>query len=269
MKNNQIIFLIILVISFANLSVFANNHLPKYNGWLGIELSHVPLSLGRHLSKVLKENQGIMIRHIYPDSPATKADLKPFDIIARFNDQDIYAFKQLGQLVRATPPGTSVTLHIIRQSQLQEINVNIQALPSRNDKFQGPPQFNQQPNWFKNPHTPTPFKDNFQQFNYSWSSADSESVMVESLGENRYRAKIKYSNQQGKQTEFIYEGKLNEIAQQIKAQKELPENRKHALLQALDMNKAPDIPNHWKRLQLPPWFYDNYPPLMPWFNKQY
>ena len=274
--------------------------------WLGIWIENIPASLGNHLLPILKKDQGILIKKISPDSPAAKVGLQHYDIISKFNDQEIFSQQQLTKLIRATQPETTINLSIVRQGKLMAQEVMLAALPGRNlipDKSNSHPK-NVLPHSGTWHPLPPPsmnkpffnselkrelnkyFSRNYnkrlhqemhqmrqqmnqlqQQMNQqgqqnSWSQF--ESIQIESTGENKHRAEVKYEDSEGNKKEFVFEGNLNEIQQQIMAQDNMDEDKKQNLLQALDMNNSYPLPFRQNNFMAPDWF--NQPSPRPnWF----
>jgi len=91
----------------------------------------------------------------------------------------------------------------------------------------------------------------------SWSQF--ESIQIESKGNNKHRAEIKYKDSDDNSQAFVFEGELNEIKQQIVANKEMDEVKKQQLLQALNMNNIPSFPFRPNHHRMPGWFNTPYP----------
>ena len=247
--------------------------------WLGVVIQPVPMPLANQLSGQLKENQGIMVRSVHPDSPASKAGLQAFDVISGFNDQEIYTTDQFSHLIRSTKPGTAVKLHLIRQSKLQTLDITPEVQPGLQPKqpprgyrphpaFPSPHDFNQmpfpQPGFDSRPSYPNRYSQPGRQEHY-WS--EFESVQIESIGSGKYKAAVKYEDSEGNKQDFRFEGTMNDIYEQIMSHKTLPENKKRSLLQALDMNMAPPMNNPWQGMPDPDWFRQNQLPVPPWYRQ--
>lgn len=271
----------------------------KNTSWLGVWIENIPMSLNKHLSSILKEHQGLIIRKVSAGSPAAKAGLKPYDIIAKFNDQQVFSEQQLVNLIRSTKPESKIELGIIRQGKLITQEVITEASPEQNATIKKRshylPPFARHQDMRMRPHSPWMnepfFKHGFnqdfldQKFNYmqqqmnqlqqqrlknqqfnqqnSWSQF--ESIQIESTGKDKHRAKVKYEDSGGNKKKFVFQGNMNEIREQIMAHKEMDEDKKQSLLQALDMNNAPLLPFGQNGFMLPNRF--NQPSPMPgWFH---
>ncbi len=270
-----------------------------HNGpsWLGVWIEDIPISLAKHIAPLIKDNQGVIIRKVSPNSPAQAAGLQKYDVITAFNDQEIYSQKQLTALVKGTAPDTKVKLDIIHQGKPVSKEVILSAAPRQSQTYQGPqqrpwppvsqfqrPGSRQQPgsrgllpppSWLNDPFFQQGFKHPLPPINAplkqdmppagqskSWSESHFESIEIEASGDDKIRAAVKYQDNDGNKKEFVFEGNQNEIRKQIMDQKDMDDNRKQHLLQALDMSNAPPrIPE----IPVPDWFNQSFQPP-PWFN---
>ncbi len=253
--------------------------------WLGVWIENIPVALGKHLSSVLKQDQGVFIKKVSPDSPAARAGLQDYDIISSFNQQEIYSQQQLTHLIQAQPSGSKVPLKIIRQGQELSLEVVLAALPRQKTRalnthhpVHKPAQtWHQFPPALPNdPLLNSAFNRNFnrqfmhdmnqlrqqmfqlqQQVNQHGSQSnwsEFESIQIESTGNNKHRAAVKYEDSQGNKKEFVFEGNMNEIKQQILAQQEMNDDKKQSLLKALDMNNNYPAAMNSGNFMLPGWF---------------
>lgn len=264
--------------------------------WLGVWIEDLPVSLGSHLLAVLKKNQGLIIRKIAPDSPADKAGLQIFDIIAKLNDQEIFSKQQLTQLIQTSQPGTQVELSVVRQGKLITQNVTLAAQPITKSPRMAhkhhpgmhplPPQFGpgrqlMPPPWMNEPFFNQDFQRQFQRhFNQRFKQFDPqmqsksnwaqfESIQIESTGKDKHRAEVKFEDSEGNKKHFVFEGNFNEIRQQIMAQENMDEDKKQSLLQALEMNTSYPYPPFGQHdFMAPDWFNQPYPGPNQWPNYQ-
>ncbi len=276
-------------------------HTQNSPSWLGIWIADIPMSLASHIAPLLKNNQGVIIRNVSPNSPAQTAGLKIYDVITGFNDQEIYSQKQLTALVRGTAPDTKIKLDIIHQGKAVTKEVELKASPksmqanheSRQKPW--PPAFQPfsqpgghprshasrgmlpPPGWLNDPFFRQGFKHPFPSRDIpenqaippadqsqSWSKSQFESIEITAAGDDKIRAAVKYKDSNGNSKEFVFEGSQNEIRKQIMGQKEMDNNRKKHLLQALDMNNTPPAIPDFDPFMTPDWF--NQPPPHQWFH---
>ena len=71
-----------------------------------------------------------MITGVVPDTPADAAGLRVGDLVTAYDGRAIESFADLGAAVRASQPGDTVTLTVIRPEQ--EITVEV-TLAERTD----------------------------------------------------------------------------------------------------------------------------------------
>lgn len=297
MKKITIIPMIIATLAMQN--VFANTEVTEVQKvapskvqnqaqktWLGVTLSPVPTILFKQLGNVIPKDQGVMIQAVSPNSPAAKAGLQAFDILLSFNDQQLYSGQQLSKLVASSKADTDVTLAIVRNAAKQEIKAklgsqavalsapqnrhpvlgfDLQKANPQNAKNRHPvlgfklppntPQVQQQAKPSKGLSTTKPLEQGnvMQQFS---------SVQIKSLDGERYHAEVEYQINNGEKKKFAFEGKQDEVRQQIKNHKELPESKKSSLLNALSNNNVTrGIPSGFMNFPQMPAF-----PAMPSFG---
>ncbi len=254
--------------------------------WLGVSLTSVPTVLSKQLGNLIPENQGVMIQAVVPGSPAAKAGLQAYDILLSFNDQRLYSPQQLAGLVAANKADSEVTLSVIRNASKEDIKVTLKshAITNRahrntyrqpaygsNGQAIMPPAF---PDFWSQPFArpnfggslfPRPFfPQDINPINPKGQAnvmQQFESVNIRSLDGDRFRAEVEYQENGGEKKKFTFEGKYDEIREQIKSNKELPESKKNSLLNALKNNPDQLLPNGFMNIPQFPAF-----PAIPSFN---
>jgi serine protease Do len=92
-------------------------------GYLGVGTHDIDTQRAGQLK--LKDTRGAEVVTIDHDAPAAKAGMRLHDVILQMNGQQIEGEAQLGQLLRQTPPGKTVTLVISRDGQPQTLSVTL------------------------------------------------------------------------------------------------------------------------------------------------
>ncbi len=90
--------------------------------FLGALFSPVPEPLYDHLPH-LPRNQGVLVTHVLPDSPATRADLRRHDILYQYDDTKIRDCEHFVGLIRDDKPGRPVKLLLLRGGKEKAVEV--------------------------------------------------------------------------------------------------------------------------------------------------
>lgn len=224
--------------------------------WLGVSLASVPKVLSKQLGELVPENQGVMVQSVSPNSPASKAGLQAYDILLRFNDQKLYSAQQLAGLVSANKAGEEINLMLVRNGESKETKVTLEghsvATQAIGNSISRHPffGFNQQP--FPRPLMPMqPLNPLVTKGNNVNVMQQFESVSINKTGDGKVKAEVSYDNN-GDKKEFTFEGSYDEVRKQIKDTKELPEDKKNSLLNALQNKPNQMLPNGFMNLpQMP------------------
>lgn len=214
-------------------------------GYLGIGVEPLHPAFGAHLLESLAPEQGVLIAFVAEGSPADRAGLKPHDILATYDDQKLFSAEQLVKLVRADKPGREVQLNIVRGGKAQTLKVTLGEEPAdvAAREHAGRDLWERRFSWFlpREEFKPRPRgKRNVHQNTF-------DSLTLKKLDGDRYRAEIEYLDQDGKKQRHEFEGTREEIAEQIRAEKDLPEEEREQLLSGLQ--SPPPAP--FERV---PWF---------------
>ncbi|MFK5985680.1 MAG: PDZ domain-containing protein [Pseudomonadota bacterium] len=245
--------------------------------WLGVSIENVPITLARHLSPMLENNQGVFIRKVHLNSPAQTAQLIAYDVITQLDDQKIFSAKQLSQLIQNKKVSSTVEIHYIRHGKLQQQKIVLTAKPqifqqqmpqTRHKQHAYHNQCNHKP--FFNPqmkhHFPYGLNSQYQNDSQNnWS--EFESIMIQSINKDKFQVKVKYQAKNGEVKEFTFKGDMQQIQQQINTAKDMDENKKQHLLQTLVSRKHKPQSHSFNTFPPSGWF--NYSPFnqLPEFQK--
>jgi len=105
----------------------ANFHQIANRGYLGVGV--VELTDDRVKALNLKDNQGLEVKLVDPNSPADKAGIKPNDVLLEVNGKAIEDNPQFQLLIGITPPGTKMTLTIWRNGAKQTLTATLDSRP--------------------------------------------------------------------------------------------------------------------------------------------
>jgi S1-C subfamily serine protease len=92
-------------------------------GQLGIGIQ--PLTPDQAASLRRKDAGGVGVATVAPQSPAARAGLRPGDAIVALEGEPVRDGNTLRNRIASTPPGTKVTLTIIRQGEEQQIEATL------------------------------------------------------------------------------------------------------------------------------------------------
>jgi serine protease Do len=95
-------------------------------GWLGVGIQDVTPDIAKSFG--LSDAKGVLVGEVTPNSPASKAGIKPQDVILSFGDRQVKDRHDLTRAVADTKAGTSKDLKILRGGRQQTISVKIAAL---------------------------------------------------------------------------------------------------------------------------------------------
>jgi serine protease Do len=113
-------------------------------GYMGATIAPVTEELAKEFK--VPDTAGALIQDVTPGSPADKAGLKPGDVVRKFNGRPVNDAGELLSLVANTNPGTTVTLEILRNGQVETKQVTLEQRPTdlaysgggRKPRSQGP-----------------------------------------------------------------------------------------------------------------------------------
>lgn len=202
-------------------------------GWLGVFLTPVSPSLTAQLASILPAGQGVLVASVEPDSPAHQAGIKKHDILLHFNDQKLFSAAQLSALVASASTDKPVSLQLIRAAKLLNVDVQVSKRTQPANRYSRPgPNFRNAP-LYRGWRPPINQFRKTPDIPLAWDSF--ESVIVKTIGEGRYHAEVSFRDHSNETRNFTFEGYKQDIIRQIREQKDLPADKKKALLEALDM----------------------------------
>ncbi len=103
--------------------------------FLGIEMVDLTPTkkkqLNQETSLELKQETGILVRRVTPDSPAEEAGLRPGDIIEKINNQPVKTSAQVQKVVVSSTVGDIMEILVKRKGKLQTFKVESGVYPHR------------------------------------------------------------------------------------------------------------------------------------------
>ncbi len=102
-------------------------------GWLGVSIQDLNADLQEQFDA--PDQRGVLVSDVVDDSPAEDAGLKRGDIIRKYDSQDVKDSRHLRSLVAETQPNSSVTIHVLRDGDEQNVDVTIAEMPKDLETF--------------------------------------------------------------------------------------------------------------------------------------
>jgi len=81
--------------------------------YLGVLFTSVSEALYDQLPQ-LPRNRGVLVTHVLPDSPASKAEIRKNDILLSYGDEKIRDCEDFANFIRRSKPDQKVTLQLLR-----------------------------------------------------------------------------------------------------------------------------------------------------------
>ena len=95
-------------------------------GYLGVSV--MPITPEARQAARLESSRGALVAEIVSGSPAAGAGLKPGDVIVAFQNEPIQSPHDLTRRVAATPPGSKVTLRVVRGGTQTSVDATLGRL---------------------------------------------------------------------------------------------------------------------------------------------
>jgi hypothetical protein len=211
----------------------------EHYAYLGVGVEELHPAVLSHLHNHLANGEGVLVGQVAAGSPADKAGLKVNDVLMTYGDQKLFSPEQLAKLVRADKPGREVTLGILRQGKSEQVTVTLGQHEAERGGETSEWRPERHSTWrFPMPFVERPARGENERF---WESFDS--LSLRNLGNNRFKAEIRYKDENGKMSRHEFQGTRDEIAKAIDAEKNLPANERRQLLRSLDMESSAAFPS--------------------------
>ena len=96
-------------------------------GWLGVSLQPLTPELAKAFEA--RDTKGVLISDVIPDSPASKAGLKPSDILLEFEGKKTEEPADVQRAVGLSSPGTTVKMKVWRDRAEKTVELKIGEAP--------------------------------------------------------------------------------------------------------------------------------------------
>ncbi len=99
-------------------------------GFIGVNIADLDPSLAKQLH-ISSKTRGVLITEVFPGEPASKAGIRPYDVITELNGKPVASGRHLIAAVSAFSPGTKVNLKVLRNGKEVPIELMVGTRPSR------------------------------------------------------------------------------------------------------------------------------------------
>ena len=100
-------------------------------GYIGVSLKDVDEDLRRSLR--LGTARGVLIEDVNAGSPAERAGLRRYDVVAAVDGRAVQDTSALIRTIASGEPGTRVSLQLVREGRAQDVEVELVERPLRDD----------------------------------------------------------------------------------------------------------------------------------------
>ena len=97
-----------------------------HRGYLGVVIEPLKPEVAEDLG--LKE--GVVVSHVYKNAPASKAGIKPLDVIIKVGGKSLKESRDLQRVVGGLPPNKAIDLTIVRDGKTLVVPVTIEEQPA-------------------------------------------------------------------------------------------------------------------------------------------
>jgi serine protease Do len=98
-------------------------------GWIGVQVQPVTEDIANSLG--LGKAEGALVDELQPDGPASKAGIKPGDVIQSVAGEEVKDARDLAKRIAGIEPGQTATLGVFRDGSGTTITMTVAKMPDR------------------------------------------------------------------------------------------------------------------------------------------
>jgi serine protease Do len=98
-------------------------------GWIGVQIQPVTEDIANSIG--LSKAEGALVDEPQPDSPASRAGIRPGDVIQTVNGEGVRDSRGLAKKIAGISPGQTATLGIFREGAERTVTLQIAKMPDR------------------------------------------------------------------------------------------------------------------------------------------
>lgn len=96
--------------------------------WMGIAIEDVTEDIAGYMK--LKTPEGVLVREVMPNQPASSAGMEPYDVITKINGEPVKNVRDLYRTVEKLEIGQSANIEVLRANQAKSLKVRFQEQPT-------------------------------------------------------------------------------------------------------------------------------------------
>jgi len=98
-------------------------------GWIGVQVQPVTEDIASSLG--LQKAEGALVDELQPDGPASKAGLKPGDVIRSIASEEVKDARDLAKKIAAIAPGQTAVLGVFSDGSERTVTLTVAKMPDR------------------------------------------------------------------------------------------------------------------------------------------
>lgn len=209
--------------------------------YCGISVSPMDPVVSAHLPGATDKGRGVVIAKVLKGSPADRAGLQRYDIVIRYDDQDVYSPEQLVKLVRNDQPGREVPLTYVRRGKIKTATLTLGEAPAGEEvRGAGRGEFRDR-DFLERRVKPRRAREERERQNDPLPWARFESLAIRKLENGKYQAEIDFRDENGEALHREYTGSREEIRKALEQDEALPQDERQHLLRSLDQQSPQGI----------------------------
>ena len=95
---------------------------------MGIAIEDVTEDIAGYMK--LKTPEGVLVREVMPNQPASSAGMEPYDVITKINGEPVKNVRDLYRTVEKLEVGQSANIEVLRANQAKSLKVRFQEQPT-------------------------------------------------------------------------------------------------------------------------------------------
>ena len=112
--------------------------------YLGVGIQKISPELAAQLG-LQPEQQGVVVTHVFPNTPGSAAGLKAGDVILKFAGRPVTSIRKFKEMVEESKPANPEVMEVLRDRKPLSLTATIRAMPAAFGQVAGSPEEGGQP----------------------------------------------------------------------------------------------------------------------------